>query len=304
MASTAYVAATELGQYGMVGVPPIFIERASSLVDSLLYRPEGLTYTPDANGWPCYMTRLTPRLTLNIAAPIPHGSAVVVPLIGNIDTNPDQLIGEVMILDRATSALMEAVVILSATANSITLQTVINDHPGPVTADFGLVVTELKSLPEGRPVAHLSAWPIARIHSGVGRYGFGRHGADPYGIQQDQNLIGILRSFGGAPLWQAFPLASSSWDPLTGHVWVPAGNWLAYYNEVQIRYVSGWSQSNLPERIKQAVATLAVAMQTNLLPGNITSYKAGDTQIVRAASTILDADTQRYLKTFNAHQFA
>lgn len=304
MASNAYVAPTELGQYGLIGVPPIYIERASSLIDALTFRPEGMVYTSDVNGWPAYMSRLTPRLTLNITATILHGSSVVVPLIGNIDTNPDQLIGEVIILDRANAALMEAVVVLSATATSLTLQTVINDHPGPVSADFGLVVTELKSLPEGRPVAHLSAWPIARIHSGVGRYGFGRHGADPYGQQQDQNLIGILRNFGGAPLWQMFPLASSSWDPITGHVWVPAGNWLAYYNEVQIRYVSGWSQANLPERIKQAVSTLAGAMQTNLLPGNITSYKAGDTQIVRAASTILDADTQRYLKTFSAHQFA
>jgi hypothetical protein len=44
-------------------------------------------------------------------------------------------------------------------------------------------------------------------------------------------------------------------------------------------------------------------MQTNLLPGNIISYKAGDTQIVRATATILDSDTLSQLNAFKAYQF-
>lgn len=303
--ATAYIGPTELGAYGLVGVPPIFINRASSLIDAVLHRPEGLTWSPDANGWPCYMTRLTPRLTLTLAGPIAPGLAVVVPVAGNVDTNPDMLIGEVIILDRGNTAAVEACVITTATPNSFTLQMVLFNHPGPITADFGLVISEQKTLPEGRPTAHLGTWPIARIHSGAGRYGPGRHtGVSSYGGEDcDYAMLGILRTFGGAPLWQLFPIQSSSWDPLTAHVWIPSGTWMAYYNEVAFRYVAGWSQSNIPETIKQAVASLSVAMQTNLLPGNITSYKAGDTQIVRAAATVLDSDTLISLKAFAAHQF-
>lgn len=302
---TGYVGPTELGTFGLVGVPVIYIARASTLVDSVLQRQEGLTWTPDANGWPCYMTRLTPRLTLNLAGPILPGLAVVVPVAGNIDTNPDMLIGEVIILDRGTPAAVEACVITTATMNSFTLQQVQFSHPGPVTADFGMVITEQKVLPEGRSTTTLMAWPIARIHSGTGRYGPGRHtGVSDYSSEDyGYAMLNILRTFGGAPLWSLFPLQASSWDALTGNIWIPSGIWLSYFNEVAFRYVAGWSQNNIPDAIKQAVALLAVAMQSNLLPGNITSYKAGDTQIVRAAATILDADTMRNLSSFKAHLF-
>jgi hypothetical protein len=303
MAAVSYIGPTELGSYGLIGVPAIYLSRASSLIDAVLGRPEGITWTPDANGWPCYMTRLTPRLTLNFTGPILPGVNVVVPVAGNIDTNPDQLIGEVIILDRLQTGILEACVVGTATATTITLNAVLFTHPGPVTADFGMVITELKQMPEGRSMAHLCSWPIARIHSGVGRYGYGRHGSDMYGYREEQSLLTIMQVFGSVPLWQPFPLAAASWDPLTGHVWIPSGLLLAYFNEVQIRYVAGWSQTNIPETIKQAVAALAVAMQTNLLPGSIISYKAGDTQIVRAAATILDADTLSQLNAFRAYAF-
>lgn len=300
----AYIAATELGAYGVVGTPQIYIDRASSLIDAFLQRPEGLTYTPDAAGWPCYMTRLTPRLTLTIAGPIVAGAMVTVALTGNIDNNPDQLAGEVIVLDRGDDSLVEACVINTATNTSITLANVLFTHPGPVTADFGLVITEQKTMPQGRSVAHLSAWPIARIHSAVGRYGSPRQGGDPYGYGQDQGLLTIFRAFGGAPLWQQIAVSSMSWDAQTGHCWLPAGMWLAYFNEVNVRYVSGWTQANVPEQIKSAVAQLATGIQNNLLPGNILSYKAGDTQIVRGVATILDSDTMKIVRAFKSFQFA
>lgn len=310
----AYISSTELGQYGLVGVPPVYLQRASSLVDSLLFRPEGLTWSPDGNGWPCYQSRMTPRLTLTVAGPIVPGTNVIVPLSGVADSNPDQLNGEVVILDRATPSITEACVIApisgsssnSATnvISSIMFQSVTFSHPGPVTLDFGMVISELKNLPEGRPLVHLSAWPIARIVSAIGRYGYGRHSGDTYGYREDFAMLQILRTFGGAPLWQIYPITSASWDAQTGHVWIPSGTWLSYFNETLIRYVSGWSQANIPEAIKQSVAALAKGMQNQMLPTNIISYKAGDTQITRAAATVLDQDMQRQLKAYSAHQFS
>jgi hypothetical protein len=75
-------------------------------------------------------------------------------------------------------------------------------------------------------------------------------------------------------------------------------------SEVAFRYVAGWSATNIPEAIKQAVALVAAGMQSNLLPGSITSYKAGDTQIVRAVASVLDTDTLNNLSSFKAHLFA
>jgi hypothetical protein len=302
---TPYINQTELGQYGVIGVPTVYLDRASTLIDSVLHRAEGLTWTPDANGWPCYQTRLTPRLTLTIASAISPGLNVVVPMTGSIDNSPDGLIGEVIILDRLQTGIVEACVVTTSTATSLTLAQVQFSHPGPVTFDFGLVVSEQKTLTSGRPTTHLGAWPIARIHSGSGRYGYGRHGADLYGDRSEEYaMLSIFKQFASTPLWQAFPVAAASWDAQTGHIWLPAGVWNAYYSEVCIRYVSGWSQSNIPELIKQSVAALATGMQNNMLPGNIISYKAGDTAITRAAGTILDADTLRNLSTFRAYAFA
>jgi hypothetical protein len=299
----AYIGPTELGAYGVVRVPSIFLERASTLIDSVLHRPEGLTWMPDANGWPCYQSRLTPRLTLTIPTAILPGLNVEVPMAGGIDVNPDGLIGEVIILDRLQTGIVEACVVATSTATTITLAKVQFSHSGPVILDFGLVVSEQKTLADGRPTTHLGAWPIARIHSCCGRYNYGRHGSDMYGYQQEFAMLNILGKFASTPLWQAFQVASTSCDPQTGHIWIPSGIWNAYYSEVNIRYVSGWSQANVPDLIKQSVATLAVGMQSNLLPGNITSYRAGDTQITRAAGTILDADTLRNLAVFKAYAF-
>jgi hypothetical protein len=302
--SNAYISQTELGQYGVVRVPSIYLDRASTLIDSVLHRVEGLTWMPDANGWPCYQARLTPRLTLTFQNPILPGVNVVVPVPGSIDVNPDGLTGEVIILDRLLTDKVEACVITASSADSITLAKVQFSHSNPVTADFGMVVTEQKTLAEGRPTTHLGAWPIARVHSCCGRYNYGRRSSDTYGVQQDYSLLTILGQFSTTPSWQIFPVQTTSFDTQTGHIWIPSGIWNAYYSEVNIRYVSGWSQSNVPELIKQAVAALASGMQNNMLPGNITSYKAGDTAITRAAGTILDADTLRNLSAFRAYTFA
>lgn len=298
-----YIQPQEFGAYGLMGVPERYVERACAIVDVLLKRPEGALWAPDYAGWPCYMSRLAPRLTLTVSGPIPAGTAVSVTVPGMLDNDSDSLIGDVAILDRANANLVEAVAVQSATPGTITLYTVQNDHPGPVTLDFGLVITEERSLPNQRSVTRVAKWPIGRLHSGVGRYGYGRRSDQMLGYFDDVNLLSMFQSFGGPPKWEFFETQASSINPDTGEVWVPAGVLLAYFTDVKLRYVAGWQASAVPQPLKEAVAAIALAVQNNQLPSNILSYRAGDTAVTRAVMSILDDDTIRLLLPFKAFQF-
>jgi hypothetical protein len=298
-----YIQPQEFGAYGLMGVPERYVERASAIVDVLLKRPEGLLWVPDYAGWPCYMGRLNPRLSITVAGPINAGSGVQVAVPGMLDNDSDSLVGDVAVLDRASANLVEACVIQSATPGTVTLYTVQNTHPGPVTLDFGLVIEEERSLPNQRSVTRVAKWPIGRLHSGVGRYGYGRRSDQMLGYFDDVNLLSMFQTFGGPPKWEFFETQASSINADTGEVWVPAGVLLAYFTDVKLRYVAGWQATAIPQPIKEATAAIALAVQGAQLPSNILSYKAGDTALTRSVMSILDDDTIRLLLPFKAFNF-
>jgi hypothetical protein len=119
------------------------------------------------------------------------------------------------------------------------------------------------------------------------------------------NLLASLTAFGGPPAWEFFPLQSTGIDPETGQVWVPAGVMLAYYSEVNLWYVAGYAQGNIPDAVKFACAQLITAAinYPQFAAGNVKSFKAGDTQIQMFAATMLSDDSKRQLDPFRAKLF-
>ncbi len=300
-----YLTGGDLATYGVPNATTNQIIQASALVDAHLKRPEGLIWVPDATGLPGWMAALAPTLSLALGAAIAPGSSVPVQL----GAAAQQLsVGDVVVLDRGNNAAAEACVVATTTgpngALQITLQNVQFAHAQSATVETGLVIEEQKYMPEDRPITFLSRPVLARVISGVGRYGYGRRGdAANYNMEQF-NLLAAVSKFGGPPSWELFqqPLYNS-WDANTGQVWIPAGIMLAYYSEVKLRYLAGFSTTTLPSTVKQACATIIQASAGTQRLGNVKSYKAGDTQIEMMAASVLDEDTKAALQPFAARMF-
>ena len=298
----------DLETYGVPWATPAQVMRASTLIDAYLKRPEGCVWMPDSIGQPCYMAGLAPDMTLTADQEIAAGSnvAVSVPGFAPIDT----VLGAVVILDRGSAPpatgpnIVEACVIDHFHDGQIILSKVVNNHPGPVTIDFGLVIMEERQMPNQRSLIHLGQWPIVRILSGVGRYGYGRRSDQMLGYFDDVNLLSMFSSFGGPPVWELFEIQASSLNPMTGQYWVPAGVLLAYFTDVKVRYVGGWQASALPPPIKTATAMLVEAINEAGMGPNVRRFNAGKIEVERFADTVLDRDTKDSLRPFMAHVFA
>jgi hypothetical protein len=264
------------GDFSTFGVPASTtagqVTQASVLIDAYLKRTEGLVWMPDGAGNPSYMAALTPRLSLTASTAIAPGKNVVVPVTGGIDAIA---IGDALVL--ASGALL----------------------------DQGLAIKQHLFMPKDRPVKTLAYTPVVRLLSGQGRYAYGRRGDSSRYMVDEFNLLASLTAFGGPPAWEFFPLISTGIDPETGQVWVPAGVMLAYYSEVNLWYVAGYAQANLPDQIKMACAQVinATAAFPEIASTGIKSLRAGDTQIQMFASSILSDDSKRYLDPFRAKLF-
>ena len=288
-------------EYVVYGLPTTTtvpqVTQASIMIDAYLMRPEGLVWSPDYLGQPCYMASLTPELTFTSAGTISPGSNVVVNLPQSIPLYED-MIGDVVILDRANSSLVEACVISAIISpGQLQLYSVDNSHSAGCTMDFGLTITEERELPEKRSIARVARPPL-RLISGMGRYGYGRRLDQVMGLYNEVNLLAAVQSFGGPPLWVPFPVVQASISRKTQEIWIPAGLLLAYYSEVRLRYVSGFPVTGIPQVIKQATAQIVNAIVQNpQLMGQIQSIGAGATKIARFAPSQLDKDTLHMLDT-------
>lgn len=271
---------------------------ASEMIDAYLMRPEGLVWSPDYLGQPCYMMALTPELTFTSSGTISPGSNVAVSLPEQIPLYND-MIGDVVILDRANPNLVEACVISAITSpGQLSLYSVANSHSANCTMDFGLTITEERELPEKRSIARVARPPV-RLLSGMGRYGYGRRLDQTMGLYNEVNLLAAVQTFGGPPLWIPFDISQANISRKTQEVWVPAGLLLAYYSEVRLRYVSGYPVTGIPAIIKSATAQIVRALVSNpLLTGQLQSIGAGATKIARFAPSQLDTDTLAMLNTY------
>lgn len=303
VASRYLFGSSDYEEYGVPLAAQGQVLRASLLIDHYLRRPEGCIWAPDANGQPAYMAAKAPSITYTSATPILPGTSVVVTLPGYVG-DADSLIGEVVILDREVPTAVEACIVQAQTTGQVTLTNVQFAHTAtasPVTLEFGMTVDEELSMPNQRSVTKLSQWPVAKLMSGIGRYGYGRRTDQMLGYFYDANLLSTLSAFGGPPAWTAFFTPASSLNPNTGDLWVPSGTLLAYYTDIKMRYNSGWAASNLPSQIKVACAAIVDALGAAPMGPQIRRFNAGKTQIERFADSVLDPDIKTMLRPFMAN---
>ena len=300
---SAYLQPEDLAAYGLPDSTSAgAVTQASVLVDMYLRRPEGLIWTPDATGNPCFMTAASPGPTITATGTISAGANVIVPATGPLAMLQ---VGDVLILDRARADVMEAVTVSAIVPGiSVGLRSVTNAHSPSALLEGGMVIQEQRFLPDNRPLTSLGRTPVARVVSGTGRYGYGRQGDAGASSINDFNLLAALSQFGGPPVWEIFDPASTDVDPNTGQLWIPAGVMLAYYTEVKVRYLAGYSAASLPSAVKLATAMLVRTLASAPNLGAIKSYKAGDTAIERFSDTMISGDIRSMLTKYRARTFA
>lgn len=298
MPASAYLTGADLETYGVPSASPATVMRASILIDNYLKRPDGLLWMPDTTGAPAYMASRDPLLTLTSAAAIPAGKAIAVTIPGFV---PDEtIIGEAVVLDRINDSLIETCWVQSFSGNTVTLNTVALSHPGPVTIDIGMTITDESLQPGSRSLVQLGQWPIAKIISGVGRYGYGRRSDQMMGSFDDINMLSMLASFGGPPAWETFEVQASSVSQRDGFVWIPSGILLSYFTDVKLRYIAGWQASALPAPIKLACAMLAQAIMDQGMGPNVRRFNTGKVDIQKFSATVLDDDVKSILRPYRA----
>lgn len=301
-ASTYLTGPPDYETYGCPLANPSNVLRASLLIDHYLHRPEGCIWAPDANGQPAFMAAMVPSLVFTTVTPILPGLNVIVPLPDYVG-DADSLVGEMVVLDRLLPTSVETCVVKSVATGTMTLRQVQFAHlgsTGSITMEFGLAITEERALPSQRATTRLSQWPIARILSGLGRYSYGRRSEQELGTFYDVNLLSTMAAFGGPPSWCSFDVPSSSLNPNSGDLWVPAGTLLAYYTDVKMRYVSGWSAAGLPPQIKAACGMIVSALEAAPMGSQIRKFNSGKLTTERFADSVLDQDIRSMLRPYMA----
>ncbi|KVV22310.1 hypothetical protein WK80_22230 [Burkholderia multivorans] len=305
-----YLQSVDFANFGVPTATAQQVTQASVLIDAFLRRPAGLLWVADSNGNPAYMSSLSPSLTLTSEASFGPGNQVTVQVTGPVNMVQ---VGDVVVLDKATPSLMEAVQISSISGNLVTLGTTAANAPQGVqfahsagcTMDLGMVLTEQRYLPKQRSTVMLSNTPVMRVIGGTGRYAYGRRGDAGVYNADNYNLLASINKFGGPPAWEIWPANTAAGiDVQTGELWVPAGIMLVYYSEVKVRYVAGFQYSGLPDCIKLACAQLVTALANDPGIGNYKSVQAGDTKMERFAATNLSDDVKAMLVPYQARFFA
>jgi len=305
--ASQYLEAADYAAFGVPNATPPQVQQASTQIDAFLSRREGLIWAADGNGTPCYMTGCNAAQTLTLGTAIEPGQTVTATVNGARMLQG----GAVLIADGANPEITEALVVQSIVGNQITFANVQFAHAEGATLQTGMVITEQRTMPQDRPLTMLAKTPVMNVISGVGRYGYMRRGEDAVGSIDTYNLLAVMSKFGGPPAWEQWTPQANSIDPETGVLWVPAGVLLAYYTEVRVHYVAGWTYASLPTEIKQACANIvANIVALGGVPGTMQRLSAGDTTMQRfnnqpgvLNSLTLDDDTKTLLLPYRARLF-
>lgn len=306
---SAYLQAADYAAYGVPNATPAQVTQASAQIDGFLMRQEGLLWAPDAQGSPCYMAGTTPTLTLTLVASIAPGAVVTATLAGPLGM---LIVGSVLIIDIGNPNATEALVVQAITGQQATFTGVKFAHAAGATLQSGLTIVEQRTMPQDRPLTMVAQTPVMALLSGVGRYGYMRRSQDGVGSIDTYNLLAVMSKFGGPPAWEPWTPQPNSCDPRTGAVWVPAGVLLAYYTEVRIHYVAGWTYATLPSVIKQACANIVNNIAATVgIPTTMQRLQAGDTVQQRFAnrpgvlnSLLIDDDTKSMLAPYRLQLYA
>lgn len=302
---SAYLDPSEYAAYGVPDASLSDVYSASTQIDAYLKRPEGLLWAPDATGLPAYMAGMNPSATYPLPVAITPGVNVKIAFPA-VSAGMADLIGEVFVIDRANLLLCEAVTVIGTDTQlgTITLSRVRFAHDQGAPMDAGMQILEERELPAKRSIARVSRPQIVRLLSGLGRYSYGRRSDQVSGIFGDINLLAAIQTFGGSPAWMPFDAGNTSISAATNEVWIPAGQLIAYFSEVRLRYVAGFAASAVPEGIKRATAAI-IGFAANYpdVPGSFKTFQAGGTKIERFSDSVFDADTRSQLEPYRLKLF-
>lgn len=293
---SSYISSDDYTDYGLSSATTANqVATASNLINAYLGRPEGLIWTADANGQPCYMQDAVAAMTYTASAAIAAGDDVVVTLPYSA---PQALIGQPVVIDKDSDTLREVVSVTQASGKTITLDSVAFDHASGVDLSTGLIIRERKSFGYARAMAFLKRRPIVRVVSvsvrtdprdrrGARLTDANRRYRTPYAIDGYGAISEVL----GVEEPNYLNFISDSgyrYDPETGEMALYASSRSI---ETRVSYIAGWTEDTLPEVIPQATALMVSSLQSAAdLPGNATSYTAGGTQVVRTVTRSLTSD--------------
>lgn len=295
---SAYLASGEYATYGApAATTDAQVTQASVLIDAYLRRPEGLVYSDDSDGNPCFMKAMAAVGPFVIASGLAPGVNVPATVVGPVAfLNP----GAVVIAEKATPLNLEALVVSSITGSQVVFERVTKTHAPNATYHTGLTIFETRQLPSSRPLVVMSKNPICRIISMSGRYGHKRRGAIP----AESGLLSIVSQFGGASSWEAVNVDNVDTNQETGQVWIPSGLMMTDYTDVRLHYVAGFSSTSIPDAIKLATARIIDSQMKTPLNGNVKLMKAGDTQIERFIDSVIDSSVRQMISGYRARTYA
>lgn len=265
---SSYLVSGDYAAYGLpAGTTTMSVWQASTIIDSVLGRPEGLVYTANsATGLPVAMAAMIPSMTFTLGALSPGASVTttVSPPIATTD-----MIGEVMVLDRAAANIIEACIVTDVpSAGTMTLARVVYAHSAGVTADRDMAIAEEVQLSQTKMTVQLSRRPVQIVLAAQGLTVFA--------------MPPLIQTAAG---WLVADMTKIAVDVVTGELYVPPavfGN--VYFKIVRAWYIAGYTAANIPAPIKMATANLILA-NTALgaigaaLPAGVQSMRAGDTEV-------------------------
>ena len=296
-----YVLPADYAALGIPNATDAQVSQASNIVDAYIGCPEGLLYTPDANGAPLCMTRQVPTATRTLTATLSPGLLVT----AYLTSGPLLQSGTAVVLNRVGGATAEVCKITTVTdALTVVLASVTNAHAIGETADFGLTIDELTTLPTARAYATVRKGPIAKLISAQGRVTYSRRGNwERNAAMQDFGMLATISAFAGAPIWQDIYVPDSNIDVATGNVWCPIGLLMIPYTEVKLSYIAGFVGTGLPSQIKQATANILRAIEESPASASVKTFKAGAAQMERFLDTVIDSETRALLSSYIARNY-
>lgn len=148
------------------------------------------------------------------------------------------------------------------------------------------------SVPDDRMQVILAARPVLRIVAASGRYATGRR--DRLALNQvNLDTLASTLVFGSPPAWNIIEIEQIDFFPATGEVWLPTGLFLVNYNEVMIKYISGFTE--IPDRalaglieIINTVAQKGASDRTFYTVGKVQRQFSGGSFVSQQAHDLLE----------------
>jgi len=297
---TNYIASADYAAYGVPNATTVQVDQASNIVDAALGRTEGLLYATSTAGAPLYMLRKPAETSRTISANVNPGALVQVSITSGAILQQ----GTSLVLNKLGTTAEVCKIQQVIDANTVVLAFVANAHISGETAETGLTVEETVKLAKNRNFVVIRRNPIVKLVSVIGRVTYARRGDLAHqATMQDFSMIAAISAFGGAPIWQDVQVPDSSIDVQNGNIWCPIGLAMIPYNEVKLSYIAGYTYASLPMQIKQATANVMQAIAESPASAAIKTFKAGDTQMERFLSTIIDDETRALLSPFEVRRY-